>query len=164
MNIKNIWQTKSRQTKIPKEGLDKISASEAKYAEAKNYATQTTADLLIAQDNYAKAVEADKKQNEEKPETKPENNNKNTGKEDKKENSGKENTGKENTSKKESGKENTVKENTGKSETNSETKQVNAPKTADLSNMGMASFGLFGSATLAAVATMFKKKRRNDEE
>lgn len=171
---KKYMADKEQADKDSKEGLDKISASEAKYAEAKNYATQTTADLLIAQDNYAKAVEADKKQNEEKPETKPENNNKNTGKEDKKENSGKENTGKENTSKKESGKENTGKENTGKentgkentgkSETNSETKQVNAPKTADLSNMGIASFGLFGSATLAAVATMFKKKRRNDEE
>ena len=39
-----------------------------------------------------------------------------------------------------------------------------APKTADLSGIGMASFGLFSSATLAAMAAMFKRKRRNDEE
>ena len=39
-----------------------------------------------------------------------------------------------------------------------------APKTADLSGIGMASFGLFGSATIAAMATMFKRKRRTDEE
>ena len=172
--------------------IDRVTASEMKYAEAKKYATQTTADLLIAQDNYEKAVEAEKEQNE--------NNgsgdngtgdngsgNGGTGEQGGNQDGNQNNNDSGNTGNNgQSGNGNSQSENNNQNGTNQEgTNQNNgsqndknqnkpaettpekgnkAPKTADVSGIGMASFGLFSSATLAAMATMFKRKRRNDEE
>lgn len=161
--------------------IDRVTASEMKYVEAKKYATQTTADLLIAQDNYDKAVEADKEQNGGNNGSGNGGSGEQGGNQDNNQN-GSGNTGNNG----QSGNGNSQSENNNQSGTNQEGTNQNdsnqndksqnkpaettpekgnkAPKTADVSGIGMASFGLFSSATLAAMATMFKRKRRNDEE
>lgn len=154
---KKSLDEKAQADKDSTANVDRVTASEMKYAEAKKYATQTTADLLIAQDNYEKAVEAEKEQNE------------NNG-------SGDNGTGDNGSGNGNSQSENNNQNGTNQEGTNQNDKNQNkpaettpekgnkAPKTADLSGIRMASFGLFSSATLAAMATMFKRKRRNDEE
>lgn len=169
--------------------IDRVTASEMKYAEAKKYATQTTADLLIAQDNYNKAVEADKEQNSGNNGSGNGGSGEQGGNQDNNgsENQGNNQNGSGNTGNNgQSGNGNSQSENNNQNGTNQEGTNQNdsnqndknqnkpaettpekgnkAPKTADVSGIGMASFGLFSSATLAAMATMFKRKRRNDEE
>lgn len=147
--------------------IDRVTASEMKYAEAKKYATQTTADLLIAQDNYEKAVEAEKEQNE----------NNGSGNGGSGEQGGnQDNNGSENQGNNQNGSGNTGDNGQSGNGNSQNDKSQNkpavtapekgnkAPKTADFSGIGTASFGLFSSATIAAMATMFKRKRRNDEE
>ena len=51
---------KEQAAKNEQANIDKVSALEIKYEDAKKYAVQTNADLLIAQDNYDKAVENSK--------------------------------------------------------------------------------------------------------
>ena len=171
--------------------VDRVTASEMKYAEAKKYATQTTADLLIAQDNYNKAVEADKEQNSGNngsgnggsgEQGGNQDNNGSENQDGNQNNNGTGNTGNNgqsdngNSQSENNNQNGTNQEGTNQNDSNQNDKNQNkpveatpekgnkAPKTADLSGIGMASFGLFSSATLAAMATMFKRKRRNDEE
>ena len=141
--------------------IDRVTASEMKYAEAKKYATQTTADLLIAQDNYNKAVEADKEQNENNGSGNTGNNGQSGNGNSQSENNNQNGTNQEGTNQNDS---NQNDKNQNKPAETTPEKGNKAPKTADLSGIGMSSFGLFSSATLAAMATMFKRKRRNDEE
>ena len=165
---KKSLDEKAQATNDELASTDKVTASEMKYAEAKAYATETTADLVIAQDNYIKAMEAEKEENQngsgEQDESQDGNNG---GNQDDSDDDSKndENNGQSDTDNSQDGS-STNGDNSKPAKTEKPDKEeINkAPKTADLSGIGMASFGLFGSATIAAMATMFKRKRRTDEE